>query len=146
MKKKLEYNIINLKHITYNSDILTNILTLKLRKRRKINYIKSMLNILNKTHLPKTNSIRERAFISDNNNNHFTQNDYRDSRIISNMKAYSLDNLLISNIKGKNINRKDIHKIIFNNIKYKNIAGIRLEIKGRLTKRYRADRSISSLK
>ena len=29
---------------------------------------------------------------------------------------------------------------------YKNMGGIRLEVKGRLTKRYRADRSIYSLK
>jgi hypothetical protein len=35
---------------------------------------------------------------------------------------------------------------IFNSIHYKNIAGIRLEVKGRLTKRYRADRAICALK
>ena len=31
-------------------------------------------------------------------------------------------------------------------IKYKNLGGIRLEVKGRLTKRYRADRSVYYLK
>ena len=35
-----------------------------------------------------------------------------------------------------------IYKLIFNSINYKNMSGIRLEVKGRLTKRYRADRSI----
>ena len=43
-------------------------------------------------------------------------------------------------------NTKQIHNTIYNSIGYKNMRGIRLEIKGRLTKRYRADRSIYSLK
>jgi hypothetical protein len=34
-----------------------------------------------------------------------------------------------------------LNYILFNKIKYKDMAGIRLEIKGRLTKRYRADRA-----
>jgi hypothetical protein len=33
-----------------------------------------------------------------------------------------------------------IYEIIFNSINYKNLSGMRLEVKGRLTKRYRADR------
>lgn len=43
-------------------------------------------------------------------------------------------------------NTKQIHNTIYNSIGYKNMRGIRLEIKGRLTKRYRADRSIYLLK
>ena len=39
-----------------------------------------------------------------------------------------------------------IYEIIFNSIKYKNMGGIRLEIKGRLTKRYRADRALFKVK
>jgi len=35
-----------------------------------------------------------------------------------------------------------IYEIIFNSINYKNMAGVRLEAKGRLTKRYRADRAV----
>ena len=37
--------------------------------------------------------------------------------------------------------RSNISNKIFNSIKYKNLGGIRLELKGRLTKRNRADRS-----
>jgi hypothetical protein len=48
------------------------------------------------------------------------------------------------------INNKKLEKIIrgsiFNSIKYKNMGGIRLEIKGRLTRRYRADRAVYKLK
>lgn len=38
--------------------------------------------------------------------------------------------------------KHEIHNTIFNSIDYKNMRGIRLEVKGRLTKRYRADRSV----
>src|SRR5690606_33585718 len=41
---------------------------------------------------------------------------------------------------------KRIKRSIFNSIKYKNMGGIRLEIKGRLTRRYRADRAVYKLK
>jgi hypothetical protein len=37
------------------------------------------------------------------------------------------------------------NNIIFNTIKYKNLGGMKLEVKGRLTKRYRADRSIHKI-
>ena len=60
--KKIEYNIINLKSIAYNTDIFTKALALKLRKRR-INYIKSMFSILNRAYLPKVNTIKERSII-----------------------------------------------------------------------------------
>ena len=39
-----------------------------------------------------------------------------------------------------------VKSIIFESIKYKHIAGIRLEAKGRLTKRYRADKSLYKFK
>jgi hypothetical protein len=48
--------------------------------------------------------------------------------------------------KSKNIMppkaAKGLYDMIFNSIKYKNMHGIRMEVKGRLTKRYRADRSV----
>jgi len=42
--------------------------------------------------------------------------------------------------------RQKIYEIIFNSIKYKNMGGIRLEIKGRLTRRYRAERALFKVK
>jgi hypothetical protein len=41
---------------------------------------------------------------------------------------------------------KEIENIFFNSINYKNMGGMRLEVKGRLTKRYRADRAVYKLK
>ena len=53
-------------------------------------------------------------------------------------------NITSYNQNNNNLNKdySKIYEIIFNSIKYKNIGGIRLEVKGRLTKRYRADRSV----
>ena len=50
--------------------------------------------------------------------------------------------------KGVALNRdySKVKSIIFESIKYKHIAGIRLEAKGRLTKRYRADKSLYKFK
>jgi len=86
---------------------------------------------------------------------------YKDLNIISNLNNINLDKLLneihnttyTGEISDKNFtvglstqHNKKIHNLIYNSIGYKNMGGIRLEVKGRLTKRYRADRSIYSLK
>jgi hypothetical protein len=57
----------------------------------------------------------------------------------------NIDNLLKINYPIAEKKYLNIFDIIFNSIKYKNMRGIRLEIKGRLTKRYRADRSVYKL-
>ena len=47
--------------------------------------------------------------------------------------------------RGKDYYLK-IRDIILDNIKYKNMGGARLRVKGRLTRRYRADRAVYKLK
>ena len=160
--KKIEYNIINLKSVAYHTDLFTNALALKLRKRR-INYINSMFSILNRAYLPNINTIKERSLIKGDQKMDLFQGKFKDLKIISNMgelapssaQSSSLSKLLdgayssdINNgvIHSKDANKENIHNTIYNSIGYKNMAGIRLEVKGRLTKRYRADRSIYSLK
>jgi len=160
--KKIEYNIINLKSVAYHTDLFTNALALKLRKRR-INYIKSMFSILNRAYLPNINTIKERSLIKGDQKMDLFQGKFKDLKIISNMgelapssaQSSSLSKLLdgayssdINNgvIHSKDVNKENIHNTIYKSIGYKNMAGIRLEVKGRLTKRYRADRSIYSLK
>ncbi len=144
--KKIEYNIINLKSIAYNTDLFTYALALKLKKKR-MNHIKSMFSILNRAYLPKINTIKERTLVKGNKNIDLFLDKYKDLKIISNLDKTNLDGLL-SNIhgSGSSTTNKEIHNTIYNSIGYKNMGGIRLEVKGRLTKRYRADRSIYSLK
>lgn len=152
--KNIEYNIINLKSIVYNTDLFTNALALKLKKNQ-ISYIGGMFSILNRVSLPKTNTIQERSSAQGLKNMDIFQNQYKDLKIISNLNYSNMDNLLsnssyyislLNNNKSINNNSKKIHPLIYNSIGYKNMAGVRLEVKGRLTKRYRADRSVYSLK
>jgi hypothetical protein len=166
--KKIEYNIINLKSVAYHTDLFTNALALKLRKRR-INYIKNMFSILNRAYLPNINTIKERSILKGDQKMDLFQGKFKDLKIISNMNASNIPALqeldapslsrLLYGAYPSNINngvihssdankeaRSSIHNTIYNSIGYKNMAGIRLEVKGRLTKRYRADRSIYSLK
>ena len=151
--KKIEYNIINLKSIAYNTDLFTNALSLKLKKK-KMNYIKSMFSILNRAYLPKINTIKERTLIKGCLASHIPMgmrlqknvdlllDEYKDLKLTSNLDAKNnLDKLL-----GDSSNAKEIHNTIYNSIGYKNMGGLRIEVKGRLTKRYRADRSVYSLK
>ena len=146
--KKIEYNIINLKSIAYNTDLFTQALALKLKKTR-MNHIKSMFSILNRAYLPKINTIKERTLVKGQNNVDLFLDKYKDLKIISNLNTNNnLDRLLstIHSPEGLETSKKEIHNTIYNSIGYKNMSGIRLEVKGRLTKRYRADRSIYSLK
>ena len=183
--KKLEYNIINLKSVAYHTDLFTNALALKLKKRR-INYINSMFSILNRAYLPNINTIKERSKIKGDQKMDNFQGKFKDLKIISSFRLLSklsseahmnnnlsklLDGVYPSNIKINNASlalmklaapsapkasqsdnfvaggaQAIIHDIIYKSIGYKNMGGIRLEVKGRLTKRYRADRSIYSLK
>jgi len=93
--KKIEFNIINIKNYRYNSDILTEILGLKI-KNRKTNIMNLYRTILIKTIFYKK----------------------------------------INNSNSKLLN------FLFENISYKNLKGLSLLSKGRLTKRYKAARSI----
>jgi hypothetical protein len=127
--KKIQYNIVNLKSITLHSDIFTQVLAIKLKKQIT-NPMKNMYSILNRASL---------ALSSSNNTEKNILNEYKDLRLISHSNNQEKNSLF-------NNTNKNIHKNIFHSIGYKNMAGIRLEVKGRLTKRYRADRSISILK
>jgi len=187
--KKVEFHIINLKSIIFNTDIFTEILTLKLKKRR-IKTIKMMNIILRKVKLKRINQLNRSRVIKTVDWN-IIENRYKTDNVISIInnnideflnKWYHLINLykLNNNLwnkknlvhvahtclglknlrsklnskkfftkdplnsfwnKTKNKNLKLLNYILFNKIKYKDMAGIRLEIKGRLTKRYRADRA-----
>lgn len=171
--KKVEFNLINMKSIILNSDFFTKILSLKL-KNRKANIIRLMNIILNKVKFPEVNRVREKSRIIKSVNFDLIENKYKNTggvlnSIITTSTTFGknkLDNIfynlyynLVKNITPligqKNTQVGDwkqeqsvdkLYEIIFNSIKYKNMGGIRLEIKGRLTKRYRADRALFKVK
>lgn len=148
--RKINYNIINLKSITYHPDILTDILALKIRKdrgspRRRMN------NILHKARIAKENIIKERSTVQNWDKIDTYRDKNRDLKVVSLIETNSFPKML-TNIKTKRISasyknkKKNIYNSIFNSIGYKNLSGIKLKVSGRLTKRYRADRSIQALK
>ena len=141
--KKIEYNIINLKSITYNTDIMTNVLALKLKRKNK-SYAREMDYIINKAKLPPAINIlkkRESALGGKAAEWGSLKPEFKDLKIISNLNKNNLSDLL-NNLSST----KEIHSTIYNSISYKNIGGIRLEVNGRLTKRKRAEKSISLVK
>jgi hypothetical protein len=111
--------------------------------------------------LPKVNTIKERANIKKHKDKNLIHNKYKDVQLLSNLGynenffmflknmhnidyKYLKSNSLIGINKIKTENTID--NFIFNSIRYKNLGGIRLEIRGRLTRRLRADRSLYKLK
>jgi hypothetical protein len=172
--KKVEFNLINMKSIILNSDFFTKILSLKL-KNRKAKIIRLMNIILNKVKFPEVNRVREKSRIVKSVNLDLISNKYLNANLNSiiptptQLDKYKLDsvlnnlyyNLMVEQntplqsgdiLQKSTLNNKEapdfgkIYEIIFNSIKYKNMGGIRLEVKGRLTKRYRADRALFKVK
>lgn len=139
-KKKIEFNIVDLKSVVFNSDIFTRILTLKL-KNKSIKPIQTMKFILNKVLLPKINRVKEKSSPRKKVNMNLLENKYN-NLYINSMTNNNIDQWLNNiYIFCTNNNIKQLYNIIFDSIHYKNMGGIRLEIKGRLTRRYRADRA-----
>jgi Mitochondrial ribosomal protein (VAR1) len=126
-KKNIEFNIINLKYFYFNSDIFTQPLILKLRKKRKLlRYLKACVR---KAKIKKIKLNEKSKYIFELDNL-FTLN-YKD---IAN-------NLLYELMLQNKTNSKYIKKVVLNYIKYKRVTGVRLEASGRLTRRYTASRS-----
>jgi hypothetical protein len=131
--KNIQFNFINLKYFYTNSDIITQSLILKLRKnrRRLLKYLKSCISKINIKNI-NINSVSKSI---SNFNLKFSNNNLD----LTNQLLY---NLLLQN-KTKS---KYLKEILLNNIRFKRISGIRLQARGRLTRRYTASRSISKLR
>lgn len=140
--KRVEFNIINLKSIILSSEFVTKLLQQKI-KNKKTNIIRIMGIIFNKAVLPKTNRIIEKSATIKSVDWNLLENKFKSLYLNSILNNNDLTELY------KNVYSTDydkINKIIFNSINYKNLGGLRLEVKGRLSKRNRADRSLFKVK
>jgi hypothetical protein len=158
-KKSVEFNIIKLRSIILNTDLLTKFITLKIRnirlkgkkyKGKKTNPTRPLHFILHRIILPKINIIKERSKSIKNVNFNLLENKYKNLHLgLISQKNWE-NKFLGSEYSyfGNNDNTSytKLNDFIFKNIKYKNINGVRLEVKGRLTTRYRADKSIFRLR
>lgn len=136
INKKIEYNIINLKSVVYSPDIFTKALSLKLRKRRI--YLHSYINnIIGQVNISEDNNVIVRKPLSKNHDINSFINKYKNLCLIDVLKE---GKSFLKNINK--INYNDTYERIFKKIKYKKIGGIHIKVNGRLSRRYRADRSV----
>jgi Mitochondrial ribosomal protein (VAR1) len=129
--KRIEFNIVNLKVLYLNSDILSQFVIMKVKKTKK-NISNLLSRILNVVRLPdiyryiwspeSPGNIMDNILVSDS-----------DKKISNDL--FSVDKL------SENINDK-----VFNSIKNKLTNGVRLEIAGRLSKRSSANRAMFKFK
>ena len=136
--KNVELNLINLKYFYFNSDIFSQPLVLKLRKKKNLlRYLKACVR---KVKIRKTNEIINNYFFDLNKLSNVKNVDILNNLLLNllkqNEKNYT-NNTVVKNKYGFNV----LKYIILNNIKYKRVSGVRLEAAGRLTKRYTASRS-----
>jgi Mitochondrial ribosomal protein (VAR1) len=159
--KEVEFNIINLKAIYLNSDIFTQIISFKLKNRNN-GLLKVLRSFLYTVKLSKVNLIKERFNYTNPQNlwinlvKNLKVNYLYDNKYIN--KGDNLNNLLLVLLKRFNqykkakyynkieFNKSTLLSSVLNNLRYKSIGGLRLEAKGRLTKRFTASRSIFKIK
>jgi hypothetical protein len=149
--KKVEFNIVNLEYLYLNSDILSESIALKLRKRsnKLLQILKTSLNMVKLPFIDKLsvsnnlNKIKYDKTLSLNN----IQNLNTLLQIF--LKKYqNIDEFdtLLQEIYPYFSKKEDIQNNVLNCIKHKSISGIRLEVTGRLTRRLTAARSVFKLK
>jgi hypothetical protein len=172
LKKEVEFNIVNLKTMMLDSNILTQIIALKIKNRnnkllrvltRSLDMIMLPLRILSREKYSRINidkldfnrnkNTKLSNFVYfeklDNILNNLNVTKDKDSLnqilfLFNNFNFFSIsENEHSNNIKE---NKKTLLNIILRTIKYKKIAGVRLEAKGRLTRRLTASRSVFKIK
>ena len=155
--KKVQLNIVNLKKMHLNSDIYTQAVSLKLRNRdNKLNRV--LKASLRKIKLPVVRKIDEKQ--KKPNRDEFFVNRIRNNTISTmfsmvNKKTIndSLQNLLLEfypladNLKNNNIKKSsdkgtNLENYVLRSLKHLKLRGIRVEAKGRLTRRFTASRSV----
>jgi hypothetical protein len=165
--KKVEFNIVKLKKLHFNSDLYTQIVALKLKNRKNRLY-KILKSSLNKVNLPlfykkaeKYNEINKDDILINNIRNDSINSMFK--QIDKNNMNDSLNNLLTNTFsfsksseasESKNViatskrkNSLALHQeYILKSLKHINMRGIRIEVKGRATRRLTASRSVFQMK
>lgn len=147
--KKIEFNIVSLKNFNFDSNILAQIVTSKLRNRKnkplkilktsirksKIEtFNKYLLKVLNREILDKQNYIISNMY-KENKNDH-----------LNNILKNELDIPIYNSADKLNVLKKDekdlaYRNMILNSTKNKSLIGIRMQASGRITRRLVAQRT-----
>lgn len=162
--KEVEFNVVELNKMHLNTDIFTQTIALKLKNRKNslFNVLKSSLN---KVDLPNVSRRSERYY--DFNREDLLVNKIRNSYISSMIDKNSialhnrdsLNNLLLDlftlsddlKINSKYNSSKSnlpvsLETYVLKSLKHLNLAGVRVEAKGRLTKRFTASKSVFKMR
>jgi hypothetical protein len=158
--KDIEFNIVFLNNVHSNSDIFTQAVTIKLRNRdNNLHHVLksslSKIKIPNIMRMNKNSILRHKEEVLVN----LIRNKKINDMFNKNLEKDPLNNLLLNifpladNIKVKVKKRSFIvkHQIslinyIFKVLKHRHLGGIRIEAKGRLTRRFTASRSIFKMR
>jgi hypothetical protein len=145
--KKIEFNIVKIKNIRYNTDMFTEMLALKFTRPRQLSIAKKMGGVFNIT---KELEYEDISPVKSKTNN-LLQNKFKNLHLYYVLGTKeNLDKKLgelFNSVVNLDLIKKNPELIrdAMNNIQYKKFRGVKVGAKGRLTKRYRADRSIQKL-
>jgi hypothetical protein len=143
-----------------NSDILTQAIILKL-KRKNTRIFSVLRSSINKFKLPNISRLSEKYSKPNKNENlaNYIRNSYVHNMLSNDItRVDPLNSLLLNFFPGvdklkieekrfPNVKRNiTLNNYIFRSLKHFNLAGVRLEAKGRLSKRFTAARSVFKLK
>jgi len=155
--KEVEFNIVNLKTLYLDSNIFTQAISLKLKNRdnRLLQVLRSSLSMVK---LPKVNRIREQykkmnikeLWINRVNslNVNYINNKYYNKDGLNKLLLDLFNNTsyIINKEDSKENKNNLLLNFVLNSLKHKDMAGARLEAKGRLTRRFTASRSVFKIK
>lgn len=142
-QKKVEFNIVNLKYLYLNSDILSQSIAIKLknRKNRLLRVLKSFVSMVK---LPELKKFDYKYAINDlglkpdiKNLGSFSANSTNDKN------KDILHEMLLNTFNNKN---SFIESSVLKSIDYKTVTGVRIEASGRLSRRFTASRSLFKFK
>lgn len=158
--KKVEFNVVSLRKMHYSSDIYTQVVALKLRNRDNTLY-RVLKASLRKVKLPEISRIAEKYY--NINRDELLVNIIRNDKISSMFSTSAKDSLnkLLFNLfpSADDLKVKDeitslkvrernisLDNYIVNSLKHLDMRGIRVEAKGRITRRFTASRSVFKMK
>jgi hypothetical protein len=157
--KKVEFNIVKLKKLHLNSDLFTQAVALKLKNRNNRLY-KVLKSSLNKVKLPRIDRVTEifhyinkdellvNIIRNDNINSMFvySNNDPLNTLLLDTFA--DVDNIKVKVLKRTSVKQRSIslQNYVFNILKHLKMRGIRIEAKGRITRRLTAARSVFKMK
>lgn len=155
--KEVEFNIVDLKTLYFNSDIFTQAISMKL-KVRKNNLLRVLKSSLHLVKLPAVGGRKEKyrkgaklcldhfknLHINSAISKYNINNDILDDLLLDILPSFTKRSLPCRAEHDKN--KSNPIDLVVNSLKYKTMAGARLEAKGRLTRRFTASRSVFKVK